>query len=423
MPVATTLFLPPAAATIGEPDPPLTAVPEHAVQLAWVRGHFDRSTLRTTDGEPVDVIRPGRLNRDSGPDIRGAVVRIGGIVWAGDIEVHRTSGDWERHRHHTDPAYDCVVLHVVLGADGATGAVARADGSRVPELVLLPHLTVSLSRLMRDAHTPADGPPCARATPLPSPPTGWLDALGADRLRRRAHALGEAYSALPDLDVLMARRVFRALGYEANADAMETLASRLDLARVRTLPDDGARVAHLLTAAGLNDAGLFSLDAAVARPMPREAWRRGGRPANAPATRIHQAARLLAPDRLLGRDGLARSRDLDDLPALVEWLRVPAARGRLGAARARDIVANAVLPVWLLDGEQREDAGAVERVTRFARAMSAPSDRVLRAYADAGVQSSSALAALGVHQLAASLCAEGRCARCAIGREIAPALA
>ena len=413
-----TLYAPPTTPEVHEPPGRLARVPEMAVQLAWVRSQIAQRGLRTTDGEPVEVLAPGALNLDSGPDIRGAQLRIGSLLWSGDVEVHRTSADWARHGHDGDPAYDRVVLHVVLAADGATGATVRADGSRVPELVLLPHLAAPLARLVRDAHETTPGPPCA-VGPLPAPPPGWLAGLGRRRLAGRARALGDAYRARPDVEALMARRVFRALGYEANADVMERLAERLDLGALRALPTDDARRSALMRQAGLAN-GLFDGGPA----LPAVAWRRGGRPANAPRVRLTQAARLLAPGGLLGRDGVHHALTLGDAVGLVDWIRGPEGVGhRLGAGRARDVVVNAVLPVLLLLGEQRGEPGVADTVFRIAEALAAPADRHVRAYGRAGVRAADALAALGVHELRETLCAEGRCARCPVGLALAPGLA
>ena len=234
-------------------EPGLDAVPEAVVQHAWGRGLFDRTALRTTEGEAVRVVRTGRLNRASGPDFSDALVHVGGLAWAGDVEIHRTSADWERHGHHTDPAYDRVVLHVVLSADARTGTLRRADGSALPEMVLLPHLDRSLAGVVRDlASAPDVAPRChARWPDVPAAlAQPWLRALGAARLRARAAALGQAYGRRPDLGALLGARVFRALGYEDNAGAMEALHGRLP-AVVYTLGDPADVLAAVLHAAGL----------------------------------------------------------------------------------------------------------------------------------------------------------------------------
>ena len=60
---------------------------------------------RTVDGRAVQIIDPGRLNTDAGPDFFNAKIAIDGRVWAGDVEIHVRASDWHRHGHDTDPAY------------------------------------------------------------------------------------------------------------------------------------------------------------------------------------------------------------------------------------------------------------------------------------------------------------------------------
>ncbi|MEM1117815.1 MAG: DUF2851 family protein [Bacteroidota bacterium] len=425
---------------VAEPAAVLARVPEAAIQDAWVRGLFDASALRTTDGEAVDVLAHGALNRDSGPDVSGTHLRIGRLTWAGDVEIHRTSSEWEAHGHHRDPAYNRVVLHVVLSADRRTGTLRRHDGSPLPELVLLPHLDRSLRSLLRDFYRePREAPHCgSRLGDVPRATLdAWVRSLGIERLRQRAAALGAAYGRRPDLDRLVTGRVFRALGYAPNADAFEELARRLPLAAARRL--DGADVHALLVglAGLLVEYSLFEADGlrtryeALSAPlgltsMSRESWRRGGRPANAPRRRLAQAAALLAPGGFLRDEPVARLGDaLAQGPeAMLDLLRPEALPGgdRLGAQRAERVLVDAVLPVLLLDGDQREDPATEAAVIDVFGALDAVADRVTRSFAEAGFEGRSALEAQGVHQLARAYCDDGRCARCAVGRTLYPGL-
>lgn len=102
---------------------------------------FD-SRLRTVFGKNVEIVQTGSVNSDTGPDFRGALVKINGIMFRGDIELHRISSDWYAHNHHRDRNYNSVVLHVVYKHDGNAGCMTEA-GRNVE--------TVELSRyLMRD---------------------------------------------------------------------------------------------------------------------------------------------------------------------------------------------------------------------------------------------------------------------------------
>ena len=414
---------------VAEPAEAIARVPEAAIQDAWVQGLFDGSALRTTGGEPVRVLQRGRLNRDSGPDVTDARVQIGGVLWAGDVEVHTTSGAWEAHGHHRDPAYSRVVLHVVLGADRQTGTLHRADGSALPELVLLPHLDRSLRSLLRAFYLqPRQAPHCSSrwAEVDAGLRRDWVRQLGAERLRERARALGRAYGRRPDLDRLLVLRAFRAMGYEANADAFETLAERLPLGRLRTM--DGPAVhAAIWAASGLAGADLFQTVPGGPPPMRPEAWKRGGRPANAPRLRIAQAAAWLAPGGPFRRDPVAELAEAVEAGyrAALDRLRAepPDGSARLGEARAARVLADAVLPVLLVDAEQREAPGLAAAVDRAFAALPPASDHVTRLFADAGLRPRSAAEVQGAHQLARAYCDEGRCARCAIGRALYPGLA
>lgn len=104
---------------------------EDLFQYIWNRGLFDASKLRTTEGGEVTLIQRGTRNTDSGPDFSNAHVRIGDTDWFGHIELHLHAGDWKKHGHENDPAYNTVILHVVLqGKD----ACYRSDGSLLPQV-------------------------------------------------------------------------------------------------------------------------------------------------------------------------------------------------------------------------------------------------------------------------------------------------
>lgn len=54
-------------------------------------------TLITTSGEPLEILVPGEHNANAGPDFFNARIRIGGTLWAGNVELHVLASDWYRH--------------------------------------------------------------------------------------------------------------------------------------------------------------------------------------------------------------------------------------------------------------------------------------------------------------------------------------
>lgn len=66
------------------------------------------------DNEPIQILSPGKLNSNEGPDFIEIALLIRGKIIIGDAEFHKTSLDWENHNHSSDSNYDNVILHIVL---------------------------------------------------------------------------------------------------------------------------------------------------------------------------------------------------------------------------------------------------------------------------------------------------------------------
>ena len=102
---------------------------ERLMQYVWQHRLWVSQSMFTVDGRKVQVIDPGMLNTDAGPDFFNAKVKIDGETWVGNVEIHVRASDWYRHGHDKDVAYDNVILHVVEKDDMA---VKRSNGDVIP---------------------------------------------------------------------------------------------------------------------------------------------------------------------------------------------------------------------------------------------------------------------------------------------------
>ena len=114
-------------------------VSEGQVIKIWQHQLRNGTELVTEDGEPIEIIYPGRINDGRGADFRDAVMVTAGGLVKGDIEVHVKSSGWRAHRHHLDTAYNRVILHVVMWHDTKT-ATSLQNGKEVPVLALYKYI-------------------------------------------------------------------------------------------------------------------------------------------------------------------------------------------------------------------------------------------------------------------------------------------
>ena len=155
---------------------------EQLLHYVWKHKLFPLKPLLTAEGESIEIIDPGQANYNAGPDCFNAKIKIGGVVWVGNIEIHQQSSEWERHGHHLDSNYDSVILHVASEIDAS---VRRSDGETIPQLEL--HCPGYLSDNYRQLIEADRYPACYRLIPaLPKLLLhSWLSRLQTERFEQK----------------------------------------------------------------------------------------------------------------------------------------------------------------------------------------------------------------------------------------------
>ena len=92
---------------------PLT-ISERMVQKIWAKGDFRKSDLKTLEGAHLEILDLGQWNLLAGPDFKQVSIKVDGKVKYGDAELHFFDSDWETHNHGSDPAFNNVILHILV---------------------------------------------------------------------------------------------------------------------------------------------------------------------------------------------------------------------------------------------------------------------------------------------------------------------
>lgn len=424
-------------------------IPEIALSAAWNTGQIP-DCLSTADGQTIQVIHRGTWTHGLGPDFADALLLFNEReLRSGAVEIHLETRQWSEHGHQLDPAYNAVILHVVMRHDGSP--TRRADGGLVPvAAVSLPDLS-QLPIAMLDWDR-VGGAVCAPRLARSSPATlrDILFSLGDTRLAIRSAQIEAALLEEPPAEVLW-QAILGGLGYSRNQSPMRTLGEMLPLATLldacRTQPLQrraDAALGLLFGVAGFlpispAEASLAALDhehvahlesawKALGGPWHTEhlnasVWDRARvRPANHPLRRLHAAAALAHNVALEGGlisavQTLLRSDDpVTRLCALTRLGQMPG----IGQDRAIEILASAVLPVLFAVGSHAGDEELVDVAAHVWEGLPAPTPTSVTKRAmnqvcgGATLRGIGARGAQGLIHLDTALCLPRRCFDCPI---------
>ncbi len=400
--------------------------------------------LRTTDGEPFQVVTPGRRNHGPGPDFLDAVITSGlrGIQ-RGDLEVHTSANDWYLHGHHRDPAYNHVILHIAIRHPGHR-PTRLASGACIPVTTLPfppgePSQVQASSTVYRTGNGTGEGGEhtCRKVTEAEA--GAILDRAGEQRFLRKA-AEWRARLDYAEPAQCFYEGILRALGYSHNTLPFSRLARLLPLRVVDSVrcsqPEQYRSLC--LQALLLGSAGLLPSqgEAHSGSPACREeiehCWRQLNRPqllhcrefrfarirpANSPVRRLMAFGNLLAHDSPSSLLSCCHSLlDRQPAPYTLEALLTGGGRERFGIGheRAADIILNTALP--LLHAIADEPFAFLPVLACYQRYPRVSSNAILRhmtqqLYLDSRTVNS-ACRQQGLLFLYRRYCAEGRCIAC-----------
>ncbi len=213
----------------------IASMKEEFLNFIWKHQYFDKKRLETYQGEVLQVLNPGQINVNSGPDFSNARIKLGRTSWAGPTEIHVRSSDWYLHQHHKNPAFDQVVLHVVW----VNNANAKtSNGREIPTLELKDRVKTDLLLRHQKLRKGNSRVPCEpQFDRIPdSSFQRMLDQMACQRLKRKSR---EVVASLDrhnyDWDQVTYLALGKNFGFHLNTAAFETLVSVVPLPIVRKM--------------------------------------------------------------------------------------------------------------------------------------------------------------------------------------------
>ena len=161
---------------------------ERLLQFIWKMQYFNITSLLTVEGEALHILNRGTWNSHQGPDFKDARIRLNQTVWAGNIELHLKSSDWNLHKHSEDKNYDNIILHVVWEHDVF---IRNTSGNTIPTIELQDRVSKLLFQKYEELMKSQLIIPCTKSLLQVNSLTwqSWKERLLVERLSQKARLI------------------------------------------------------------------------------------------------------------------------------------------------------------------------------------------------------------------------------------------
>lgn len=399
-------------------------MPEIVLHYIWERCLWAGFAQRTTDGREVEILSVGEHNHDAGPDYSHARIRIDGKEWIGNIEIHISSSDWIKHHHHTDKAYDSVILHVVRVADKP---VYNSKGELVPQCELQylgdqDYLSglFSLAQQM-DSATSRIG--CAEQL-IHEPElltNGWRKTLLHKRLEcKRASIKRLLEITKGSWEHALYISLARNFGFHTNSLPFEQLAINTPLSCLMKHRNS----LFQLTAILLGQASLIKEEEKELQkeynflrikfgltPIDPTMWKHARmRPQNSPELRVRQFAQLIYQSENL----LSKIIDENGLKELEQLFNVP----QMGKSSIDILLINTVIPYKYAYAMHQNNPVKAEQTAELMESIAPENNVIVRQWRVLGQQIHNAADTQALLHLYQNYCQHHECINCEVGYKI-----
>ncbi len=417
---------------------------EDFLQYVWNYHLFNRQDLRSCQGDCIEVLETGHLNKDSGSDFFDARLKIDGLLWSGNVEVHLKASDWYAHGHNKNSAYNNVILHVVLESDKdivlSNGRVLPCLELKIPEQYLKKYQSLMASQTW-----------VACRTDIPKLNNffvnHWLDRMMLERLERKADEIKKMLlHNANSLEETFYQLMSRYFGMRVNADPFEQLARSIPLKILAKHKNSLLQLEAIFYGqAGFlddeiqNDDYYSSLQVEYRflqrkfklKPIEKSRWKfMRLHPLNFPTVRIAQLASLVYHSQSLFSKIIAIE-NVDEYYVLLQskasqyWdthycfgdnacLKPKV----LGKGTVDVLMINAIIPILFVYGKETNNSMFVDKALTFLEKIKPERNAIVKSWEKSGIEVKSAYRSQSLLHLKLEYCSQYRCLECELGNRV-----
>lgn len=420
---------------------------EDFLHYIWKFRLFERENLQTVDGEELEIFSAGLHNSDSGPDFHNARIRIGETVWAGNVEVHLSASDWQKHGHTNDGAYDNVILHVVYRNDVP---LFLPNGRKVPTLELQSRISEALyNKYHKLVFGNQSFIPCENGIATVDSLTmqNWLTRVLVERMEKRSTNVAAALALNKgDWEETFYQFLAANFGFKVNALPFELTAKSLPQLILAKNKNSPMQIEALIFGQAGFLEGEFKDDYPLKlqkeyeylrkkynlKPIESHLWKfMRLRPQNFPTIRLAQFAALIVQSNHL----LSKTLEIKEVKALRSlfteikvndyWddhyrfdVQSKPSSKNMGDGSVDILLLNTVALFLFSYGKQHQQQYYISRSLKLLENLPAEKNNIITDFVNLGVKIDTAFESQALLELKNNYCNYKKCLQCGVGNKI-----
>jgi hypothetical protein len=417
---------------------------EDILQYIWKFQYYNNHQLTSTTGDQIFVIHPGSHNRNQGPDFTEAKIKINDTLWAGNVELHVNSSQWNLHNHSADENYKNIILHIVWNHDAE---IKDANGNNLPTLELQSRVSNLLLEKYKQLGENGQFIACEK---LPHQLrelslTSWKQRLVAERLLMKSQNIFQILSETNfHWEETFWWLIAANFGLKVNSEMFRKIAQSLPLSVLAKHKHNLIQIEAML----FGQAGLLKKDFEEKypimlqkeyrfyqkkyqlQPVDGELFFLRMRPANFPTIRLAQLAMLIHNSehlfsKIKETDSIAQVKKMFSVEANDYWHyhyifdEITEQKIKsLGKQMIDNIIINTIVPILFAYGLHHQEEIYKEKAIKWLEEISPEKNSITKGFESLHYSNKNAFDSQAFIQLKNTYCNKKLCLECAIGNSL-----
>ncbi|MBS1638624.1 MAG: DUF2851 family protein [Bacteroidetes bacterium] len=412
---------------------------EKLLQFIWQFQYFNKTNLLTESGEVLQIIFPGQINTQQGPDFLQAKIKVNNILLAGNVELHCLSSDWEKHNHATDKNYSNIILHVVWENN--------FNLKNTPTLCLQPRVTKILLQQYENLMNNQLKIPCYNLLPVLNEFEwlSWKERLAIERMEIKAQQILQLFvKNNNNWEETFWQLLAYNFGLKVNAEIFMQMANCISINILAKHKNQIYQLEALLlgTVNLLNDDFVEDYPKLLQKEYKflQKKYQLANtyqtpfflrmRPANFPTIRLAQLAKFIQQSKHLfsvvkETENLKEIKTLLNIEANDYWNNhyvfdkpTKFKHKQLGNAMSDAIIINTFIPVLFAYGLYTQDEKYKQKALQWLMQLPAECNSITNVFESKNIKNKSALDSQAFIHLKNNYCNKKLCLQCAVGNKL-----